>query len=173
MKNEPPFNRSSLLKLLTAENISYSLHEHEAFYTVKDAEMNREGMSGIHTKNIFLKNKKNQFFLFSCYEKRSIDLKKLSKSFGLGNISFANEERLFEILGVLPGSVSPFGLLNDNNKLVKFFIDKKILESDEVNFHPLENSSTVTLAVKDFMEFLIKRNITIYSIDYETYSFIC
>jgi len=173
MKNEPPFNRSSLLKLLTAENISYSLHEHEAFYTVKDAEMNRGRMSGIHTKNIFLKNKKNQFFLFSCYEKRSIDLKKLSKSFGLGNISFANEERLFEILGVLPGSVSPFGLLNDNNKLVKFFIDKKILESDEVNFHPLENTSTVTLAVKDFMEFLIKRNIIIYSIDYETYSFIC
>ena len=76
MKNGPIYNRSNLLKLLSKEKISYTLYEHKAFNTVKDAEINRRSLSGIHTKNIFLKNKKNEYFLFSCYDKQIIDLKR-------------------------------------------------------------------------------------------------
>tara|TARA_Y100001970_G_C14254413_1_gene874160 strand:+ start:807 stop:1328 length:522 start_codon:yes stop_codon:yes gene_type:complete len=173
MANIPILNKSGLLELLLKEGVSYELYKHEALYTVKDAEKNRGEMDGIHTKNIFLKNKKNEFFLFSCYDKQIIDLKRLSKSLGLGNVSFAKEDKLYDLLGVLPGSVSPFGLLNDKKNLVKFFLDKKIIDSDKVNYHPLENTSTVSLRVKDFTNFLIKRNKIIYIIDYETYSFIC
>ena len=91
----------------------------------------------------------------------------------LGNISFAKEDKLYEILGVLPGSVSPFGLLNDKKNLVKFYLDNRIAKSKEVNFHPLENTSTITISVKDFTNFMIKQNKLINTIDYETYSFIC
>ena len=173
MSNKPILNKTKLLELLTREKIPYVLHNHEPFFTVKDAENNRKGMTGEHTKNIFLKNKKNEFFLLSCSDKQTLDLKKISKVFKLGNISFAKEDKLYEILGVLPGSVSPFGLLNDKKNLVKFYLDNRIAKSKEVNFHPLENTSTITISVKDFTNFMIKRNKLINTIDYETYSFIC
>jgi Ala-tRNA(Pro) deacylase len=164
------YNKSNLLNDLNKLKIPFTIKEHLPFYTVKDSELNRKNMLGIHTKNIFLKNKKNQFFLFSCYENQIVDIKRLSKSLNIGNLSFAKEEKLNDILGVLPGSVSPFGLLNDTENLVSFYIDSKILKSEYVNFHPLENTSTVTIKSFYFLSFLLEKNKIVNTFNFNTYS---
>ena len=88
--------KKQLLKKLNDSQITFQLHEHEALFTVRESEKKRGGIKGIHTKNLFLKNKKKEYFLFSCEESRSVDLKKLSKTLSLGNLSFANEDALKE-----------------------------------------------------------------------------
>jgi len=166
------YNKTKLLNALNESKIPYTVKKHVPFYTVKDSELNRSGLQGIHTKNIFLKNKKNQFFLFSCYENQIIDIKRLSKSLNIGNLSFAKEDKLRDILGVLPGSVSPFGLLNDSESLVSFYIDNKIFENKYVNFHPLENTSTVNLKSADLLSFLLEKNKIVHTFNFNTYSLI-
>mgnify|MGYP006238987371 CR=1 FL=1 len=164
--------KDKLLNLLKNKKIPFILHKHLALNTVSESEKLRGNIKGMHTKNLFLKNKKNQYFLFSCGEKQKINLKKLSKSLSLENISFANENKLYELLGVKPGSVTPFGLINDTNKVVKFFLDNKILKSTIINFHPLENTSTLSLSVKNFVDFCFINNIIFNVIDFDSYSII-
>ena len=164
--------KKTLLEKLDNFTKKYTLYEHEAYFTVKDSSDKREGIKGAHTKNLFLKNKKNQFFLFSCLEKTEINLKKISKSLKLGNISFANEVYLNKFLGILPGSVTPFALLNDSENIVNFYLDSNILAFENVNFHPLVNTSTVNLDTNDLINFLIenKKKVNIY--DFNNYSHI-
>ena len=118
--------KNQLIKKLNDSRITFQLHEHEALFTVKDSEKKRGGIEGIHTKNLFLKNKKKEYFLFSCEENQSVDIKKLSKSLVLGNLSFAKEAALKEYLNITPGSVTPFGLLNDIENKVNFFLDNNL-----------------------------------------------
>ena len=99
-------------------------------------------------------------------------LKQISKYPGIGNVSFAKEIKLDEILGVKPGSVTPFGLLNDKNGAVKFFLDEKILISEKMNFHPLTNTSTITLKVGDFIKFFVETNIIVNIFNFEQCSII-
>lgn len=161
-----------LLKKLNDENIFFKIFKHKPLYTVDDSIKNRGSISGAHTKNLFLKNKKNKFFLFSCLETTKIDLKKISQSLGLGNISFANENYLYEYLGVLPGSVTPFGLLNDLNNNVKFYFDSEFLKEESVNFHPLKNTMTLNLSAKDLVNFLIKNKKDVNIFNFSNYSII-
>ena len=168
----PTYDKDKLLELLNKKKISFKLHNHPALFTVEDSEKNRGRINGMHSKNLFLKNKKNIFYLFSCHENQNIDLKKLAKSANLGNISFANKDRLFDILGVKPGSVSPFGLLNDSHSTVNFFLDKKIYDADLINFHPLLNTSTITLKVADLIAILLENNKKVNVFDFDTYSII-
>ena len=123
-------------------------------------------MKGAHTKNLFLKNKKNQFVLFSCDENSVVDLKNFSKSIGLKNLSFAKPEYLLKFLGIKPGSVSPFGLLNDLENIVDFYLEEMLEKSIYINFHPLTNTSTITLKTSDFISFMIenKKKINIFSL---------
>ena len=123
-------------------------------------------MKGAHTKNLFLKNKKNQFVLFSCNENSIVDLKNFSKSIGLKNLSFAKPEYLLKFLGIKPGSVSPFGLLNDSDNIVDFYLEEVLENSTDINFHPLINTSTISLKTKDFISFMIenKKKINIFSL---------
>jgi Ala-tRNA(Pro) deacylase len=164
--------KKTLLEKLNSFTNNYTLYEHEAYFTVRDSSVKRGKIKGAHTKNLFLKNKKNHFFLFSCLEKTEINLKKLSKSLTLGNISFANEVHLNKLLGVSPGSVTPFALLNDLENAVNFYLDKNIIKYDSVNFHPLINTSTVNLSTNDLINFLIenKKKVNIY--DFDNYSHI-
>ena len=113
--------KNQLLQKLNDSQVAFQLHEHEPLFTVRDSEKKRGDIKGVHTKNLFLKNKKNKYFLFSCEESRSVDLKKLSKSLVLGNLSFAKEDALKKYLNISPGSVTPFGLLNDSENKVNFF----------------------------------------------------
>ena len=163
-------NKLDLLTMLSRDNIKYDVYEHPSLHTVEESKKLRGKIEGIHTKNLFLKNKKNNFFLFSCQESTIVDLKQLKKTLNLGNISFARDLYLKNILGVKPGSVTPFGLINDQNNEIKFFLDKKILYHKKVNFHPLVNTSTVSLDIKDFLLFMKKNNKLVNIFNFDNYT---
>lgn len=165
-------NKENLIKKLILQNTEFEIFEHEPFFTVNDSIKKRSSMSGGHTKNLFLKNKKNQFYLFSCLEGTEIDIKKLAKSLHIGNISFAKEEYLKKYLGVSPGSVSPFGLLNDSENLVNFYLDINLKKFVRVNFHPLINTSTINIGYENFVSFLIQNNKKLNFFDFSNYSLI-
>ena len=153
MLNEP-----DLLELLKEKGVDFQIHNHEPLFTVEDSEKLRGEIIGAHTKNLFLKNKKGDFFLFSCDENASVDLKSFSKATDAKNISFANENYLNDILGIKPGSVSPLALFNDTENIVSFYLDEKLARSKLINFHPLINTKTITLETKDFLNLFIKNN---------------
>ena len=144
------------IKLLSDKGYDYNLQEHEALFTVDDSNKLRGQIKGSHSKNLFLKNKKNKFFLISCEEFTDINLKKISKSLNLGNVSFAKEKYLINLLGIKPGSVTPFALLNDTENKIDFYLEEKLYNSEFVNFHPLTNTATITMKCNKFIEFMIE-----------------
>mgnify|MGYP005998436999 FL=1 len=152
------YNSLELIELLKKEKYEITVHQHDALFTVEDSKKLRGEIDGAHSKNLFLKNKKNEFFLLSCEEADKIDLKKISKSLELGNISFAKQAYLEKYLKIKPGSVSPFALLNDNGSFVNFYLEKTLYESKFVNFHPLINTFTITIETNNFIEFMIENN---------------
>ena len=152
------YNSIKLIELLKKGKYDFEVHQHEALFTVEDSKSLRGKIDGAHSKNLFLKNKKNEFFLLSCEESDKIDLKKLSKDLGIGNISFAKEEYLSKYLGIKPGSVSPFALLNDKDGVVSFYLEKTLYESECINFHPLINNLTITISINNFVKFMIENN---------------
>lgn len=136
-------------------NIKYEVVEHEPVHTMED--MDRLGLpaKGTLCKNLFLRDSKGKrHFLITLPESKSVDLKKLGKTLGAGNISFASEDRLEKYLGLKQGSVSPFGLMNDTDHAVEFFIDKDLSREKKLGIHPLENTATVFLSFKDLDKFL-------------------
>ena len=149
---------NELIKLLDSSGYDYDFHQHDALFTVEDSNKLRGEIKGLHSKNLFLKNKKNKFYLFSCEEFTNINLKTISKSLGLGNVSFAKSEYLLDLLGVNPGSVTPFALLNNPENIVDFYLEDKLYESEYINFHPLTNTATVTMKSNRFIEFMIENN---------------
>ena len=151
------YNSFELIDLLK-KSYEIELHQHEALHTVEDSKKLRGKINGAHSKNLFLKNKKNNFFLLSCQESDKINLKEISKSLKLGNTSFAKEEHLDQYLKIKPGSVSPFALLNDEGGMVNFYLEQTLYESKFVNFHPLINTLTITIETNKFIEFMIENN---------------
>ena len=160
------FKMNDLIEMLNKKEVPYTKHEHEALFSVEDSKGKRGTIEGAHTKNLFLKNKKNYFCLFSCEEKSLVNLKNFSKSTGALNLSFAKKEYLKKYMGIEPGSVSPYGLLNDIDNVVEFFLEEGLYESDKLNFHPLINTATVTTKTSDFIDFMVenKKKITIFSL---------
>ena len=165
-------NKNKLLDLFRQQSISFDIYEHAALYTVEESTKIMGNIGGAHTKNLFLKNKKNQFFLISCLQTTRIDLKKLQKKINIGNISFAKDKYLRSLLGVEPGAVNPFGLLNDVNNKINFFLDNKITYFEKVNFHPLVNTSTVTLNTNDFIKFMKINNKLVNIFNFDNYALI-
>lgn len=136
-------------------NIKYEVVEHEPVFTMED--MDRLGLpeKGTLCKNLFLRDSKGKrHFLVTLDEKKNVDLKKLGKTLGGGNLSFASEERLEKYLGLKQGAVSPFGLMNDTDHQVEFFIDKDLSREKSLGIHPLDNTATVFLSFKDLDKFL-------------------
>jgi len=162
--------KSDLLDILREKNIDFQVHEHKPLYTVEDSEKLRGKIDGSHTKNLFLKNKKNEFFLFTCNERAKIDLKQFSRSINAKNLSFANENYLEKYLGIKPGSVSPYALLNDKKNNVSFYLDENLEKSEKINFHPLINDTTITMKTSDFINFILenKKRINIFSLEHYT-----
>ena len=146
------------INILKKQKYNFILNEHDPVFTVEESSKLRGKIKGSHSKNLFLKNKKNNFYLISCEENELIDLKKISKFLHLGNTSFAKEEYLYKYLAVKPGSVSPFALLNDTCNVVDFYLEKKLYESEIINFHPLINNITITIETKKFISFMIENN---------------
>ena len=135
--------------------IKYEVVEHEPVHTMED--MDRLGLpaKGTLWKNLFLRDSKGKrHFLVTCDENKQVDLKALGRQLGAGNVSFASEERLEKYLGLKQGSVSPFGLMNDTEHAVEFFIDKDLSRCKSLGIHPLDNTATVFLSFKDLDKFL-------------------
>ena len=162
-------DKKSLINLLDTDNLEYKLYDHPALFTVEDSKKMRGKIEGAHTKNLFLKNKKNNFLLITCVENTLVDLKLLRKNLNLGSISFASEKYLNELLNVAPGAVTPFGLLNDTHHKIKFYIDIKLNDFDSFNFHPLVNTATLNIKKKDFFNFFMDNTIKINLLNLNTF----
>ena len=162
-------DKKSLIQILDKNSFKYKLYTHPPLVTVKDSIKMRGKINGGHTKNLFLKNKKNLFFLITCLESTLVDLKLLQKKLNLGNLSFAGEKYLKELLNVNPGAVTPFGLLNDINHQIKFFFDINLNNFEIFNFHPLVNTNTVSIKKEDFFNFFKINHICIYLLNLKTY----
>ena len=151
MLNSP----TELLKRLEALKISTTTVEHPAVFTVKEAKSLRGELSGGHSKNLFLKDKKGQLWLLVALEDREINLRALRKSIGSAQLSFAKPELLMEVLGLRPGSVTPFGVINDTSGRVKVVLDKALMTYTILNFHPMINTATTRITPEDLRSFLI------------------
>ncbi len=146
---------NEVLTYLDVNEISYDIFNHNAVYTVEEAKLFSSDIPGVHCKNLFLRNRSGKTHYLAIFrEDREVNLKNLSKDIGSSNLSFASEERLFRYLMLKPGSVSPFGLINDEKNEVIVILDESILESDRVTFHPNINTSTLSLKSEDFVRFL-------------------
>lgn len=142
-----------LIEFFNKHSITFELHNHEAVFTTKESDKLHETISGAHSKNLFIKDKKKNYFLVSILDHKRVNLKQLSKTHSKGGFSFANDSELLNILGIMPGSVTPFGLINDKDRLVTFLLDKDFLNFESVNFHPLRNDMTINMQTKSFLEF--------------------
>ena len=127
---------------------------HPAVYTVEQAKAHRVRHDGTHVKNLFLRNKKGAMWLVVLQEERTIDLKDLGRCIGAGNVSFGSPERLRRYLGVEPGSVTPFAVVNDADAKVQVVIDARVLQRDPVQCHPLTNTMTTAISGADLLHFL-------------------
>ena len=143
-----------LLQHLTNLGINTAITEHGAVFTVEQARALRGEIPGGHCKNLFLKDKKGALWLVVCLEDAVIDLKALPALIGAARISFGKAELLGEVLGVEPGSVTPFALINDTAHRVNVVLDAKMMQHDVVSYHPLINTATVTLTPDDLLKFI-------------------
>lgn len=134
--------------------IAYRTVEHAPLYTVEDSRALRGDLPGGHTKNLFLRNKKGGMWLVTCLEERAIDLKDLGERLQAGRLSFGRPERLMQHLGVIPGAVTPFAVINDRQEAVQMVLDSALLDHDPLNFHPLDNARTTALSPRDLLRFL-------------------
>jgi Ala-tRNA(Pro) deacylase len=148
-------DEQKVYNILRELDISYTKHEHPPVYTVEEAEQHWENITGAHCKNLFLRNKKgkNHYLVIAKSEKR-VNLKALTSRLGEDRLSFASPERMLRYLGLEPGAVSPFGLINDKENAVVVVIDRDLKEASHVNFHPNVNTATVGIAFTDFEKFL-------------------
>ncbi len=148
-----------LLEMLDKMGIKTTTHQHEALFTVEQSSKLYPNMEGGHTKNLFVKDKKNNFFLLVLESCAEIDLNRLHRVIGAkSRLSFGKPERLMEYLGVKPGSVTAFSVVNDVNNNVKLIIDKSLFAHDKINCHPLTNEMTTTISKSDLIRFLSSVN---------------
>tara|TARA_B100000029_G_scaffold516500_1_gene630333 strand:- start:5134 stop:5652 length:519 start_codon:yes stop_codon:yes gene_type:complete len=166
------YKRENLLNFFNVNNILFTEYEHKALFTVEQSKEMRGKIQGSHTKNLFLRDKKKKYFLLSCAEDKIIDLKKLRNPLSTNNLSFASSDRLKEVLGLIPGSVTPFGLINDKKKQTKFYLDLDLYKSDSINFHPLLNNFTVNMDLNNFYNFMKIINVELQIIDLKVYKLI-
>jgi Ala-tRNA(Pro) deacylase len=150
-----PADPEALFAKLRALGIATETITHPPVYTVEEAKTLRGELDGGHTKNLFLRNKKGRMWLVVCLEDRAVDLKWLGERLGGGRLSFGSADRLMKYLGVVPGAVTPFALLNDTGGQVEAVLDQGMLRDyARLNFHPLDNRMTTAIAPADLQRFL-------------------
>jgi Ala-tRNA(Pro) deacylase len=135
--------------------IAFERFAHEAVFTVEQAQAAWSGIDATHCKNLFLRNKKgDRHYLVVAEQSRPIDMAVLAALVGESRLSFASPERLLAHLGLTPGAVSPFGLMNDREKAVRVVVDRGLQASVRLGFHPNVNTATVVISCPDFERFL-------------------
>jgi Ala-tRNA(Pro) deacylase len=135
--------------------VVYERYVHPPVATVEEATRYWGAIDAVHCKNLFLRNQKgNRHYLVIVEHAKRADLRAVANQIGDGKLSFASPERLRTYLGVLPGSVSPFGLINDHEHHVRVYLDRDLRSASRISFHPNINTITLTLAYRDFERFL-------------------
>ncbi|MEM7188965.1 MAG: prolyl-tRNA synthetase associated domain-containing protein [Pseudomonadota bacterium] len=145
--------QDALYALFDQHGIAYTHNTHPPLHTVEESKELRGDLPGAHVKNMFLKDKKGQLWLVTCMEFRKIRIRDLEKQVGATKASFGKPELLWEALGIKPGAVSPFGLINDPDQQVRVVLDQQMLEQNPINAHPLHNEATTTVSAADFRRF--------------------
>jgi Ala-tRNA(Pro) deacylase len=143
----------ALFARLDELKIGYTTVIHAPVFTVDEAKAHRGAIAGGHTKNLFLKDKKDRVFLGVTLEDCAVDLKALAPLIGADRLSFASPQLLRKHLGVEPGSVTPFSLINDPDVAVRAVFDEAMLELAVLNFHPLVNTATTSISSADLLRF--------------------
>ena len=135
--------------------VAYTRHEHPPVATVEEAERHWTGIDATHCKNLFLRNQKgDRHYLVVLTHSKKADLKAVAEQIGDGKLSFGSPARLMTHLGLTPGSVSPFGLINDRERRVRVILDRDLAQAARLSFHPNINTVTYTIAAADFARFL-------------------
>jgi Ala-tRNA(Pro) deacylase len=148
-------NPVDLFRLLTDLGIESRTAEHQAVFTVEQSREIKNDLPGGHSKNLFVKDKKGRLFLIVAQADTRIDLKRVHEAIGAsGRVSFGSADLLREVLGVEPGSVTPFAVMNDRARRVAVVLDARLMANDLVNFHPLVNTATTTVSREDLVAFL-------------------
>ncbi len=155
-----------LYDILNSLKIKYIRYEHEAIYTVKEANKLEISIPGAHCKNLFIRNRKGDIhYLVLLDDSKRADLKLLEKQIESTKLSFASEERLLKYLGLKPGAVTPFGLINDVNSEVIVLVDRDLIGASIVNFHPNINTATIGVSYSDLEKFIKWHNNKLYYVD--------
>jgi Ala-tRNA(Pro) deacylase len=143
-----------LFTLFDQLGIAHSTIEHRPLFTVEDGRDLHHTIPGLHCKNLFLKDKKGKIWLVVMPGDKRANLGKLEKRIGAARVSFGKAELLMEVLGMTPGAVTPFALINDKARRVTVVLDSDMLESKQVNFHPLRNDASTTIQTADLVKFI-------------------
>jgi Ala-tRNA(Pro) deacylase len=149
-----PLTPDALFARLDGLGIAHRTYSHPPVFTVAEAVSLRGALPGGHCKSLFLKDKKAGLWLVVALEECRVDLKRLADVLGAPRFSFGSAELLHQVLGVRPGSVTPFAAVNDGEGRVTVVLERAMLEHDPLNYHPLENDRTTAIAPAGLIRFL-------------------
>lgn len=150
-----PASRDDLMQFFENHQIRVTTIDHQPVFTVAESGDLHDRIPGGHTKNLFVKDKKGRLFLIVALHDATVDLKKIHQIIGAqGRVSFGKADLLMEVLGVTPGSVTPFTLINDRDaQRVTPIFDAAMMEHETLNYHPLSNDATTSIAKDDLLKF--------------------
>lgn len=154
MTGSPEAREVALYERLRALGIAWKTYKHKPVFTVAEADSVHASVPGGHTKNLFLKDKKGGLWLVVVRDRLRVDLNALAKQLTAPRFSFGSADLLIATLGIEPGSVTPFALINDPSCLVRPILDEGMLALDPLNFHPLRNDRTTAIAPSDLLRFV-------------------
>lgn len=147
--------QKELYAILDDLDIPFEYFEHPPAPTIEEAKKYWKDLVATHCKNLFFRNHKgNKHYLVILEHTRELDIHDLEKRLKQGKLSFASPERMQKYLGITPGSVSPFGLINDKEDHVHVFLDEKLQNSLRISFHPNNNTASLIVTFTDFIKFL-------------------
>ncbi|MDR3425010.1 MAG: prolyl-tRNA synthetase associated domain-containing protein [Alphaproteobacteria bacterium] len=149
-----PHTAEQLFSFLDRLGIEHQTMQHPPIFNAADGRDWEDKIPGVCCKNLFLKDGKGQLWLIVMPAAKRADLSGIAQRIGAPKLSFAKPDVMLAVLGLTPGSVTPFALLNDKDKQVRVVLDEEMLKSETVNYHPLHNAASTTLRAKDFLKFI-------------------
>ena len=165
-QNQLPITSDDLLFLLKENKIKFNLYDHKPLHSVNESKIEQKlifpkNANSVHIKNLYLRDKKKRNYLITCEQEKNIDLKLLKEIIKSDRLSFGSPQRLHQYLGVFPGAVSPFCMLNGIKNNVNFYCDYDLKQFKKIYLHPFVNYRTICLDINDLENFLDKYHITI------------
>lgn len=161
--------RSELFDFLAQQNIATKTYDHKQIFTVEEGkDIHDEALHGAPTKNLFLKDDKKRLWLITAHAYTPIALKEVAKKLKAPKLRFAKPDLLLKHLGVTPGSVTPFALINDTENVVTVILDEKLFDHPIIGVHPLKNDATTAIAPQDLQTFIQSCGTTLMTMDFQS-----